>query len=204
MTNLHGFRNVFLAAALLVAPAACNKDKTGKESDRAAERVNDGTKDLRSQTRDVVETAKDRRDHLSEKARDNAGDIADEAKDVGEQAKKLGAAQGEFAHMRMVRLATLRGVHAVMAQQPMLIISFASGYPIVEADRAKVNEKLQIFQMRLDEAGNLIQGLEGVEAATWEQRHDDANKAMGRLEDSRAEAWKALHDAKRLEKTSMR
>ncbi len=255
MTSFKTFRNVFVAAAMLIAPAACNKDKTGKESDKTAEAVKDKADDLRDEARDVSETAvdrrqdltdkagdkavdtakdmkdlaqdtaertakaternvdqagdvrddiSDRRDTVAEKARDNAGDIADEAKDVGKGARKLADAQHDFAYAKQVRIQTLRAVHAVAASQPMLINSFASALPIVESDRALVNEKMQILQMRLDEAGNQIEVLNGVDAGSWEQRHDDVNKAMDRLDDARKDAWKALDDAKRLDRTSMR
>lgn len=255
MTSFKTFRNVFVAAAMLIAPAACNKDKTGKEADRTAEAVKDKADDLRDEARDVAETSADRREDLTdkaadkakdtakdvadlakdtadrsakaqernadqaadvrddiqdrrntvaEKARDNAGDIADEAKDVGNGARKLADAQHDFAYAKMVRVQTLRAIHAVEASQPMLISSFSASLPLVEGDRNLVNEKMQIFQMRLDEAGNQIETLNGVDAASWEQRHDDVNKAMDRLDDAREDAWKALDDAKRLDRTSMR
>jgi len=255
MTSLIRFRTLFVAAAMLVAPAACNKDKTEKGSDRAAEAVKKSADKLRDEARDVRElsadrrqdltdkaadkaedTAKDmkdlaqdtadrsnkaldktedqaadvkdditdRRNTVAEKARDNAGDIADEAKDVGKGARKLADAEHEFQYAKMIRIQTLRGIHAVIASQPMLINSFAMSLPIVESDRAVINEKMQIFQMRLDEAGNQIETLNGISAESWEQRHDDVNKAMDRLNDARKDAWKALDDAKRLDRTSMR
>ena len=72
-----------------------------------------------------------RRDTISEKARDNAGDIADEAKDVGKGARKLADAEHDFKYAKMVRVQTLRAVHAVVASQPMLINAFSSSLPIV-------------------------------------------------------------------------
>lgn len=255
MTSLIRFRTLFVAAAMLIAPAACNKDKTGKESDKAAEAVKESADKLRDEARDVSETSADRqqdltdkaadkaedtakdmkdlaqdsadrsakisdkntdqandvkddigdrRDTVAEKARDNAGDVADEAKDVGKGARKLADAQHDFQYAKMVRVQTLRAVHAVVASQPMLINSFSSSQPLVESDRALLAEKMQILQMRLDEAGNQIETLNGVDAASWEQRHDDVNKAMERLDDAREDAWKALDNAKRLDRTSMR
>ena len=254
MTSLIRFRTLFVAAAMLIAPAACNKDKTGKESDKAAEAVNHSADKLRDEARDVSETSvdrqrdlndkaadkaedtakdmkdlaqntadrttkaldksadqandvkgdiEDRRATVSEKARDNARDIADEAKDVGAGARKLANAEHDFKYAKMVRVQTLRAVHAVIASQPMLINAFSSSLPIVESDRTLINEKLQILQMRLDDAGNQIETLNGVEAASWDQRHDDVTKAMNRLDDARKDAWKALDDAKRLDRTSM-
>ena len=255
MTSFKTFRSVFVAAAMLIAPAACNQDKTGKTADKTAEAVKDKTEGLRDEVRGVSETAADRRQALTDKAgeqavdtakdmkdlaqdsaersakatdrsvdqaaevrtdiddrrntvakeaRDNARDIADEAKDVGQGARGLADAQHDFAYAKMVRVQTLRAVHAVEASQPMLISSFASLVPIVMSDRAHVNEKMQIFQMRLDEAGNQIETLSGVDSGNWEKRHEDANKAMYRLDEARKDAWKALDDAKRLDRTSMR
>jgi hypothetical protein len=255
MNNLIRFRTLFVAAAMLIAPAACNKDKTEKGSDKAAEAVKSSADKLREEARDVRETSadrqqdltdkaadkaedtakdmkelaqdtadrankaidktddqasevkediSDRRDTIAEKARDNAGDIADEAKDVGKGARKLADAEHDFKYAKMIRVQTLRGVHAVIASQPMLINAFSSSLPIVESDRAMINEKMQILQMRLDEAGNQIETLNGIEASSWEQRHDDVNKAMDRLNEAREDAWKALDNAKRLDRTSMR
>lgn len=82
MTNLIRFRNVLFGVALVAAPAACNKDKTGKESDRTAERVNDRTDDLRDESRDVVETAQDHASDLRDKAGKNAGDTIEDVNDL--------------------------------------------------------------------------------------------------------------------------
>jgi gas vesicle protein len=223
MTTLLRFRNVFLAAALLAAPAACKKSNdTANQADRAADRVKDHADDLRDEARDVKETADNRRDDLrdettdrandaterrndlADKANDTARDVADETSDVGKEAKDLQTAQVDFQTKRANRIATLRAIHGLAASQPMLINALVTSLPIVDTDRALVNEKLQIFQMRVDEAGNQIQTLQTVEAQSWEQRHDDVNKAMDRLEDARKDAWDALDDAKRLDRTSMR
>jgi hypothetical protein len=58
--------------------------------------------------------------------------------------------------------------------------------------------------MRLDEAANLIQSLEGVDANHWEGRERETADAMNRLEDAREDAWEALDDAKTIDRTSMR
>lgn len=241
-------KNLLLIAAVLFAGTACQKnDKTGKEADHQADRVNENAKDLREESREVAEVSNDRLDDLRKQAADkakdtaedvkdlsedaadrirahakqtrddvaevaeearedredvrdtaraNAKDVADESKDVGKQALDLEDAQNEFEYARMVRIATLRGVQSVAASQTALINAFAA--------TPQEREKLQIFQMRVDEAGNQIQALQGVPATTWEQRHDDVKKAMSRLEDAREDAWEALDDADRLDRTSMR
>jgi hypothetical protein len=99
---------------------------------------------------------------------------------------------------------TLRAVHGITASQSMLINAVASSLPLVDTDRAKINEKVQLIQMRLDESANLIQALETVDANNWEPRERDVSNAMNRLEDARQDAWDALDDAKRLDQTSMR
>lgn len=204
MTTLIRFRTLFVAAAILIAPAACNEDKTIKGSDEAAAAVKKSADRLREEAREVSEVSADRRQDLSDKAGDNARDVADEAKDVGKGARKLANDEHDFQYAKMVRVQTLRSVHAVIASQPMVMSSFAASLPIVESDRAMINEKMQILQMRLDEAGNQIETLNSISAESWEQRHDDVNKAMERLDDAREDAWKALDEAKRLDRTSMR
>ncbi len=140
-----------------------------------------------------------------ERLMDDVDDIADDAKDVGENARELADASNEFKYRKMVRINTLRAVHAVQASQPNLINSMAQAFPLVEKDRGEVNEKLVIFQMRLDEAGNAIQSLELVEAKDWETRNDAASKALERVEDAGEEVWESLKDADRTgDRTSMR
>jgi hypothetical protein len=190
-------KNLLFVAAVLFAGSACQKnERTGKEADHQADRVKDNANDLREESRDIAEVANDRFGELREEAADNARDIADEAKDVGEQAMDLEDAQNEFEYARMVRVATLRGVQSVVASQTAVINAFAT--------TPQEREKLQILQMRVDEAGNEIQALQGVPATTWEQRHDDVKQAMSRLEDARDDAWDALDDDDRLDRTSMR
>lgn len=177
----------------------------GVDDDRVVvrDRVVD-TDDLREEAKDVDENARERIADVRDEARDSAKDVAEDMAGVGTNARELSEAQNEFEYRRMVRIQTLRGVHAVGASQPMLINSIATSYPLEASDRAKVNEKLQVFQMRVDEAGNMIQSLEQVGPADWEARNDAATKALERLEDAREDAWEELHDADLIDTTSMR
>lgn len=259
MTNFIRFRSVLLGAALVAAPAACNKDTdTANDSDRAAERVRDKVEDLREESRDVVETARDHRDDLRDKAGDKAEDtiedvndlkdetrervadrddvdetvdeahdvaenarenrddvrekaadtaeaVIDEHQDVAEQAMNVKHAQFDFGYARLTRVGTLRAIHGLAQSQPALINAFAHDVELTDKERGLINEKLMIFQNRLDEAGNQLETLATVPAETWEQRHAVANQAMERLEDAREDAWEALHDADRAgDRTSMR
>jgi len=196
MTNLIRFRSVLVAASLLAGSAACTqKSETRREADRAAEAVEDQIEDLKEESRDLAKTAKD----------DDVEEIADDAKDVGEHARELANASNEFRYRKMVRIQTLRAVHAVEASQPMLINAFAQALPLVEKDRGEVNERLVIFQMRLDEAGNAIQSLELVDAKDWEARDDAVSKALERVEAAREDVWESLREAERTgDRTSMR
>lgn len=222
MTNLIRFRSMLVAASLLAGSAACTqKSETRQQADRAAESVKDQVEELKEESRDLAETAKDKTDdrvgvgEVSAYVGENAGvakerlagadEVADDAKDVGKDARELADASNEFKYRKMVRIQTLRAVHAVEASQPMLINAFAQGFPLVEKDRGEVNEKLLNFQMRLDEAGNAIQSLELVEAKDWEARNDAVSKALERVEDAREDVWESLRDADRTrDRTSMR
>jgi hypothetical protein len=250
MTNFIRFRTVLLGAALIAVPAACDRDKTGKESENAAERVRANIEELREESREVVEVAKDRREDLTAKAADkaedtiedmnalkkerDADDVVDEAHDVAENAREnrqdvrekaadnvedvvaehkdaakeamdVKHAQFDFGYARLTRVATLRAIHGVASAQPSLINAFAHDVELNDKERGLINEKLMIFQNRLDEAGNQIETLASVPAETWEQRHDDVNKAMDRLEDARDDAWDVLHASERAQaRTSMR
>lgn len=140
-----------------------------------------------------------------ERVKDDVGNVAADAKDVGTNARELADASDEFKYRKMVRINTLRAVHAVHASQPNVINAMAQSFPLVEKDRGEVNEKLVIFQMRLDEAGNAIQSLELVEAKDWKTRNDAASKALERVENAGDEVWESLRDADRVGgQTSMR
>jgi len=253
-------RNVVIALSLLLPAAACNKDKTGSQADKAADHVKDRVGDLRDESRDVAETATDRRGDLNDKAKEVANDtakdvndlakdvqdradndnqkkaidkdvdqandlakdsadrrddirdkatvvakdVADEQKDVGHEARELRDDQDEFKFRRLVRVQTLEGVLGVARAQPALVNAFAHNFGYADADRAQVDEKVQILQSRLDDAANQVKALKQVDAQTWDQRSDDVDKAMDRVEDARKDAWQALKDAKKNDQTSMR
>jgi len=197
------FTTLALVAGL-AASAACNNDKTRKNAENAAEAVRDKADDLKDNSKDLAETAKDKSEDLADKSKDTIDDLGKDTKDVAKNAVETRDSQKEFEYQRMVRVQTLRAVHGIVASQPMLINAVAGSVPLVDTDRAKVNEKVLLIQMRLDESANLIQGLEGVDANNWEDRERETSNAMNRLEDARKDAWEALDDAKRLDRTSMR
>ncbi|MDQ3367141.1 MAG: hypothetical protein M3680_17095 [Myxococcota bacterium] len=226
MKKRTSIRHVFVAAAVLALPAAC-KDNSRGAADQAAETVTDRTEDLREereelrqevseQREEIAEGARKRDEHLrrddsfratrdravnrldDNHARETAKDIAEEAHDVNEKAVEVANAADEFAHRRQLRIAELRSVHSVIASQPMLITALTSMTPLMDRARADVNEKLQVFQMRLDETGNAIEALQGVGPEDWEARHDAAEQTRDRLEEARDAAWEALTDGDRI------
>jgi hypothetical protein len=167
-------------------------------------RVGDAVDKTAKQIQGVVADRRERMDDLGDKAAAGTKDIADDAKAVGKAAHDVHEAQQDFRYQKAIRVASLRGEHGVIASQAMLINAFASIAPVSETDHAKIAEKLQVFQMRIDETGNVIQGLDAVEAKDFQARDDEAAKAMSRLDQARQDAWDALDGAKRLGRTSMR
>jgi len=226
MKKPRSFRHVFVAAAVLALPAAC-KDNVREAADQAAETVTDKSEALReerqelseevgAQREEIAEGARARDEHLrrddsfretrdravsrldDNHARETAKDISDEARDVNEKAVEVANAAEEFAQRRQLRITELRSVHGVIASQPMLITALTSMTPLADRARADVNEKMQVFQMRLDETGNAIEALQGVGPADWEARHEEAEQTRDRLEDARDAAWEALTDGDRI------
>jgi hypothetical protein len=199
-------RNTILALlAGFTASAACShKNDTRENAENAAQAVRDKTTDLQDEAKDLNDTAKDKSNDLADKSKDTVDDLKDDTKDVTKTAVATRDAVKEFEYQRMVRVQTLRAVHGIVASQPLLINAIAQSTPFVDADRAKIVEKVQLVQMRLDEAANLIQSLEGVDADHWEGRERETANAMNRLEDARDDAWDALENAKRIDRTSMR
>jgi hypothetical protein len=78
----------------------------------------------------------------------------------------------------------------------------AQALPLTEAGRTGIDEKLQIFQMRLDETINLIGRLDRATAEQYAEADDEVSAAMKRLEEARLAAWKALDDAPRNDRSS--
>ncbi|MDB4958689.1 MAG: hypothetical protein JWO36_6258 [Myxococcales bacterium] len=183
MSHLFRFRNLALALGI-VAGQGCNN--AARDADKAADRVIDKQKDL---------TRKDDRDlAIADKKSSTSGDSA--------ASQELADATAAFDARRRIRVTTLRTQHAVIATQPMLISTMVEAFPLTDRGRADVNEKLTIFQMRLDETGNLIQGLQAASPQDFKDRNDAASDAMNRLDDARKDAWKALEDAPRTDRSS--
>ena len=79
----------------------------------------------------------------------------------------------------------------VIATQPIIINTMAQVFPLTEAGRAQVTEKLQALQMRFDEAKNLIEAGDA-----------QAPDAMKKLDAARKDAWDALDKAPRVDRSS--
>lgn len=225
MKSLVRFRSLFAAAALLVVPTACRDNAAGR-AEKAAERVQDKAEDLREEEKELTNELREQRedaDRVQDRADrltrddgveglpdrvgdrlakrdidDDIEDVAEETREVTDQAVDLARAEDDFAIKKQTRTSELRALHQVIASQPMLINALSGAAPLTDRARADVSEKLVIFQMRLDEAGNAIESLTPVPAADWEMREDTAAGAMDRLEDARADAWEALKDGDRI------
>ena len=188
---------IALVAGLLAA-SACNSNKTGREAERAAELVNDKTKEVKEEAKDLTDTAIDDK-------RDKAADVAEDTRDMTKAVKDHDEALGEFAYHKTLRIQTLRAVHAISASQANVMATLNAAFPFIDEDRTRVNEKLTLFKSRIDDSARLVQGLEAVEAAEWVTREHAAADAMNRLEDARSDTWAALEDAKTVDgRTSMR
>jgi hypothetical protein len=179
--------------AAIVAVPAC-KSETSREAEKAAENVREQAEDLREEKRELDEERRD----ISENIAEESKDVVEQSKDVSKEAEELAGAQDDFNRRKAIRVDELRMLHSVIATQPMLINVFASVEPFTERARASANEKLTLFQMRLDEAANAIEALQSAGSASFEARDDEADEAMNRLEEAREDAWEALHDGDRI------
>lgn len=202
-----------LAASVVVLPMAC-KNETRKEADKAAENVKDQREDLKDESKDLKEAIKDQKENVHDYAKSdtdmtrsmnekqvehNAKEVGEESKEVSGAAKDVAVAEGEFDIKRHDRVSQLRLVHGVKASQPMLINAIAGATPLTDKARADLSEKMQTFQMRLDEAGNAIEALQSADASGFEDRNDAASEAMDKVEDARKDAWEALNDGDRIQ-----
>jgi len=158
--------------ALVFAYAGC-KSETARKASRAADEVVE-------QRRDIVKTAHE------------------DPERIPVEARELTQAEREFAERKRIRIAALRGEHSVIATQVKLIATLAESFPLTDAGRADVNDKLSKFELRLAEAMNHIDGLKTVDAEAWEARDEQVRAAMDTLNKARATAWDALEDAPRI------
>jgi hypothetical protein len=217
---------LFMAAALAVVPMAC-KDDVRKDADKAAENLQDKKENLREESKQLKEAIEEQREAsqdyakaragrsddgkiagLPEKAvekaneaevKNNAKEIVGESKDVAKKAGEMTTAESTFDLKRYNRVQQLRAVHTIIAMQPALISTLASVTALTDRARADVAEKLQIFQMRIDEAGNAIEMLQMTSENNFKDRNDAAAKAVERLDDARGDAWEALNDGDRIQ-----
>lgn len=130
----------------------------------------------------------------NEPARDVAP-AANEPTNVAVERKQLAEPATQFDERKRIRVATLRGEHSVIGTQAMVIGMMAEYLALTDAGRADINNKLSDFQMRLDEAGNQIEGLDAATEDAWTERDDAVREAMDKLEVARKAAWRALRDA---------
>lgn len=211
---MNRFANLMMATALAVLPAMACKNETRKEADQAAENVKDQREDLAEDSKDLKEAVKDQQENLADRneadtgvgrsvnnkqIEHNANEIADQSKAIAENVGELKTAESTFDLKRYNRAAQLRNIHSVIASQPVLINVLAGVTPLTDKARAELAEKMQVFQMRVDEAGNAIEAIQTADADGFETRNDAAAKALERLNDAREDAWEALNDGDRLE-----
>jgi hypothetical protein len=162
--------------AIAVVFAGC-KPETARKAERAA--------------KDVVEQRQD----LKEATQSDPTKVAAESKELSEAATL-------FVERKRIRIAALRGEHSVIATQLKLISTLSEYFPLTDAGRADINNKLSQFQMRLDEASNHIEGLDGAPADHWIERDDAVREVMEKLDGAREAAWRALQDAPRVHRTA--
>ena len=177
--------------AVLLAFGGC-KPESARKADNAAENVTEQRRDL-----EKAESA------LSDERKDIAEEqkaILGESKQIAKEGAELAKAQSEFEFRRTARINALRAELAVLATQPNLISTMSQNFALTDDARAHISEKLAVFQLRLDEARNMIEGLVHVDAAQWTARHDAVRDAMKRVDDARDGAWDALEDAPRVER----
>ncbi|MBV8763015.1 MAG: hypothetical protein JO257_37360 [Deltaproteobacteria bacterium] len=93
---------------------------------------------------------------------------------------------------RELRVRSLEAELQVIATQPVIINTMARVFPLTEAARARVTEKLTLLQMRFDEAKNALRDPDEAKAT----------EAMKRLEAARKDAWDALDKAPRTDRST--
>jgi chromosome segregation ATPase len=223
MTRLLRISDLVVVGLLASGATACKEDNAAKESERAAERLNDVTEEMRQEVGKLDETARDKAGDLAERLREASeelgdqvaktaneaggaiGEVAEKSKDLSELAAQVEPAAADFERKRAERVDTLRAVHSVSIAQPLLINTLAKTVEHSQSEEARLVERLSVFEVRVEETGQLIEQLGHVEARDWEARNDAIGEAMSRLESARKEAWETLDSIARANgRTSMK
>jgi hypothetical protein len=146
------------------------------------------------------ESARNRADRGSEQA--GANSAAQESAKTDQKTAESTSSQADFERNRDARVTTLRVQRDLTASQTIVISALAAGLPLTGAGKADVNEKLQVLQTRLDDAGNAIQDLKTATADDFKAKDKYASDVIHRLNEARDAAWKALDEAPRNETAS--
>ena len=173
---MNRFSNAFVCVALLAGACKSSKDSTGKAADRV-------DKEQTALTKDV--------DKKVDKAIEGVGDLAKKVGDVN-------LAQDDFATKRDARVATLRAFHAIDATNLIEIKLLAGTVNLTEPGRIQLAEKLALAELRIDEAGKMIEQMPTATAATWNGREREMSATMVRLRDAIDAGFASLRDAPRL------
>jgi hypothetical protein len=173
------------AVATLIVSAAC-KPESARRADRAAKET----------------LARREQLHAAAARLGTSSDVVGSAANVLHETGELARAAHEFELRRAARITALRAQLRVIASQPPLIGTMAAHLPLTDAARAAINDKLVRLESRVDEATNLIEGLENVYIDAWEQRDSEVTGAMQHLDDARKDAWHALERAPHITRSS--
>jgi len=175
---------LYLAAALGLAVVPACKSNTRHNADKAADRAQDKT------------------DKLDDRVADQAKAIDKETNETTKKATETAEAHNDFESRRHDRVLQLRFERDVIASQPTVMTTIASALALTEVGRADIDEKIRVMQMRVDEAGNVLNELATVGVDGFKAKDDLAADVMKRLDDARKDAWKAIDKAPRTDHSS--
>ena len=175
---------LYLATAIGLAAVPACKSSSRHNADKAADRV------------------LDKSNKLDDRVADQSKAIDKETTDTAKKAAETATAAATFEARRADRVRDLRVQRDVIASQPAIMTTLASALPLTQSGRADVDEKVRVLQMRIDEAGNVINELSVVSADGFKAKDDQAADVMNRLGDARKDAWKALDKAPRTDRSS--
>jgi hypothetical protein len=175
---------LYIATALGLAIVPACKSNTRHNADKAADR------------------AQDKADKLDDRVADQTKAIDKETTETAKKASETAEARNDFESRRHDRVLQLRFERDVIGSQPTVMTTLASALPLTESGRADVDEKIRVLQMRVDEAGNVLNELATIGTDGFKAKDDQAADVMKRLDDARGDAWKALDKAPRTDRSS--
>ena len=179
------FTKIATFCALLALPAI------GCDDRRVTKQDQDTDKSAEVAVKQTRELGKDLKTDLQK------GDLARGIADVQTDVPAVAKAHQTFAEKRDVRVAILRGVHALHLTELAAMRGIRQTLAYTSSGEGMIDDKLLALSTELDLSGKMIAALPTANADEWAAKDDEVAAAMTKVVVALQDAQLALRDAPR-------